>query len=94
MLMLKKTAEVELESQVRISGESIEEGEDEDNEDQDEDELCEDEIEKLLDGICADKIIDEMQARVDDFGQILKSVFKITHFSISTMMVNQIYITH
>ena len=74
MLMLKKTAEVELESQVRISGESIEEGEDEDNEDQDEDELCEDEIEKLLDGICADKIIDEMQARVDDFGQILKSV--------------------
>ena len=56
-----------MESQVGISGDNIEEGEDEDNEDQDQDENCEDEIEQLLDGMCADEIIDEMQARVDDF---------------------------
>ena len=60
---------VELESQVGIGGNSIEEGEDEDNEDQDEDEHYEDEIEQLLDGMYADELIDEMQARVGGFGK-------------------------
>ena len=53
----KETAEVELEGQVGLGGESIEEGEHEDNEDQDEDDHCEDEIDQLLDGTCADEII-------------------------------------
>ena len=46
-----------MESQFGISGEIIEEGEDEDNEDQDYGYHCEDEIEQLLDKIYADKII-------------------------------------
>ena len=56
-----------MEIQVVIGGDSIEEGEDEDYEYQDEDEHCKDEIEQLLDGMCADEIIDEIQARVDNF---------------------------
>ena len=43
-----------MEGQVGISDESIEGGEEEGHEDQDEDEHCEDEIENLLDGMCAD----------------------------------------
>ena len=55
----KEMAEVELESQVGIGGEIIEEGEVEDHNDQDEYEHYEDEIEQLLDGMCADEIIDK-----------------------------------
>ena len=72
----KETVEAELEIQVGIGGDIIEEGEDEDHKDQGEDEQCQDEIEQLLGGICADKIIYEMQERVDDFGQILTSVIQ------------------
>ena len=72
----KETAEVELEIQVGIGGESIEEGEDKDNEDKDEDEHCEDEIEQLLDGMCSDQIIDEMQAIFDNFNFFLTSVIQ------------------
>ena len=67
--MLKYMAENKLESWVWIIFESIEEGEDEDHGDQDEDEHSEYEIEQLLDVIWDDEIIDEMQARVDDFGR-------------------------
>ena len=69
-------AEFELESQVGIGDESIEEGEYEDHEDQDEDEHYDDEIEKLMYGMRADEIIDEMQARVDNFGNILTYVIQ------------------
>ena len=51
---VKETAEVELEIPVGIFGEIIEEDEDEDHEHQDEDKNCEDEIEKLLNRMCAD----------------------------------------
>ena len=54
----KETAEVELESQVGISGEIIEESEYEDHKDQDEDGHCEDEIDQLLDGMSPAETID------------------------------------
>ena len=72
----KKTAEIELESQFGISGEIIEEGEDEDNEDQDYGQHCEDEIEQLLDRICADEIIDKIKADVEDFENFKTSVIQ------------------
>ena len=66
----KKTAEIELESQVVIGGEIIEEGEYGDHQDQDQYEHCEDENDQLLDGMCPAETIDEIQARVNDFEQI------------------------
>ena len=76
-----------MESQVRISGGSIEEGEHEYHEYLYEDEHCEDEIEHLLDGMCDNQIVDEMQARVEDFGQILTSIIQKESFGYSMKSV-------
>ena len=79
-----------MESQVGIGGEVIEEGEDEDHGDQDKDENCEDEIEHLLDGRCDDEIIDEIQARVDNFGKMLTSIIQKESFGDSKKSVELI----
>ena len=79
-----------MESQVGIGGEVIEEGEDKDHGDQDKDENCEDEIEHLLDGRCDDEIIDEIQARVDNFGKMLTSIIQKESFGDSKKSVELI----